>query len=547
MLKLFNTMGRKKEEFRPLYDNEVKLYTCGPTVYNYAHIGNLRTYVFEDILKRVLLLNGYKVIHVMNVTDIGHLESDADEGEDKIEKEAKKEGKSVLEIARFYENAFFNDLKKLNIIEPDVKARATEHVEDMIELIKKIEKNGYAYFQDGNLYFDVMKFKDYGKLANLKLENLKAGARIEVDKRKKSPYDFVLWFTKSKFKNHILNWESPWGEGFPGWHIECSAMSVKYLGEQFDIHCGGIDHIPVHHTNEIAQTEAATGKKWVNYWLHGEFLIMEDDEKMSKSKGNFITLQTLIDRGYEPVIYRFFLLQAHYRKKLIFSFKTLEGAKRGFYSFKERVITFKEEFEKMFDNNFNNNITDSLKSNNIILDGKTGFDKNIINKFYEYLRSTSSYEYYNILRSFIDKNIEENFSDNARKIKEIIAELIAISENIKFDEKFKNYVEQFMEYVNDDLNMPKALSLGLTLIRDNSIDNVLKFLLLIFFDYIYGFNILSFSRGKLSEEQIKLIKEREEARKNKDYKKADEIRELLNKEGIILQDTKEGTSWFVKN
>lgn len=524
MLKLFNTMGRKKEVFKPLNDNEVRLYTCGPTVYNYAHIGNLRTYVFEDILKRVLLLNGYKVIHVMNVTDIGHLESDADEGEDKIEKEAKKEGKSVLEIARFYENAFFNDLKQLNIIQPDIKARATEHVEDMINLIKKIEKNGYAYFQDGNLYFDVMKFKDYGKLANLKLDQLKAGARIEVDKRKKSPYDFVLWFTKSKFKNHILNWDSPWGEGFPGWHIECSAMSMKYLGEQFDIHCGGIDHIPVHHTNEIAQSESATGKKWVNYWLHGEFLIMNNDEKMSKSKGNFITLATLRENGFDPVIYRFFLLQAHYRKKLIFSFKSLEGAKRGFYAFKERIITFKEEFDKQLDK----------------------IDPEYKNTFYKKYSKLNSNKYLILLQSLIDNNNKTNIDNSLTDIKNIFEELEKLLNNEIFNNKFKEYLENFLNYVNDDLNMPKALSLGLSLIRDNDLNAIQKFILISFFDFVYGLNVINFNRGILTKEQKELLNKREIARKNKDYALSDKIRDQLAKQGVIVQDTREGTRWFVQ-
>ncbi|MEK6845573.1 MAG: cysteine--tRNA ligase, partial [Nanoarchaeota archaeon] len=268
---LYNTLSRKKEEFVPLDKKEVRLYTCGPTVYNYAHIGNLRAYLFEDWLKRVLLFNGYRVNHVMNITDVGHLTSDADTGEDKMLKGAKREGKTVWEVAEFYTRAFQKDIQKLNILSPTIWCKATEHIKEQIELIKKLEKKGFTYVAGGNVYFDTSKLKDYGKLARLDLTAEKtAKARVEKDANKRNPHDFVLWFTKSKFQEQEMKWASPWGSaGYPGWHIECSAMSMKYLGEQFDIHCGGIDHIQVHHTNEIAQSEAATGKKpWVKYWLH---------------------------------------------------------------------------------------------------------------------------------------------------------------------------------------------------------------------------------------------------------------------------------------
>lgn len=328
-LKLFNTMGKSLQEFKPIKEGFVGFYGCGPTVYNYAHIGNLRAYVFLDILDRTLTFLGYKIKHVMNITDIGHLTGDADDGEDKMLKTAQERHQSVMEIAQFYTDAFIKDIDRLNIRHPDVICRATEHVQEMIELIKKIEANGHTYMAGGNLYYDTTTFADYGKLANLNLEELKAGAGNRgLDENKRNPTDFVLWFTKSKFENQALTWDSPWGRGYPGWHIECSAMSMKYLGEQFDIHTGGIDHIPVHHTNEIAQSEGATGKKWVNYWLHNEFLV-EKNGKMSKSSGEFLTLQRLIDKGYEALDYRYFLLGAHYRSQIMFSWEAMDSAKNG--------------------------------------------------------------------------------------------------------------------------------------------------------------------------------------------------------------------------
>lgn len=327
-LQLYNTMGRRTEEFRPITPGKVSFYGCGPTVYNYAHIGNLRAYVFQDVLARTLRFLGYEVTHVMNITDVGHLTGDADDGEDKMVKSANERGRSVLDIAEFYTTAFFNDTDRLNILRPDIVCRATEHIDDMIALIKRIEANGHTYTAGGNLYYDVASFPDYGKLAGINLSDLKAGARIDVDENKRNPFDFALWFTKSKFENQALAWDSPWGRGYPGWHIECSAMSMKYLGEHFDIHTGGIDHIPIHHTNEIAQSEGATGKKWVNYWLHNEFLVL-NKEKMSKSSGDFLTLQKLIDRGYESGDYRFFLLGGHYRSQLAFSWESMDSAKNA--------------------------------------------------------------------------------------------------------------------------------------------------------------------------------------------------------------------------
>ncbi|MBN1834342.1 MAG: cysteine--tRNA ligase [Spirochaetales bacterium] len=341
-LRLYNTLGRELQAFVPLDTPRVGIYTCGPTVYNYAHIGNLRTYLFEDLLVRTLRYFGYEVRQVMNVTDVGHLTDDADEGEDKMVKSAREQGRTVWEIAEHYTRAFFADLEALDIEMPSVVCRATEHIDTMIDLIRRIEAAGYTYTADGNLYFDISKVPDYGKLAGQNLEDLKAGARIEVDPHKRNPHDFVLWFTRSKFAHQAMLWDSPWGRGYPGWHIECSAMAMKYLGEQIDIHCGGIDHIPVHHTNEIAQSEAATGKPWVRYWLHGEFLVM-DKGKMAKSAGTFLTLAALRERGFAPLDYRYFCLGAHYRSPLQFSWEALEGARSARKNLEERIERLLEE------------------------------------------------------------------------------------------------------------------------------------------------------------------------------------------------------------
>ncbi|MDR2194334.1 MAG: cysteine--tRNA ligase [Treponema sp.] len=334
---LYNTLGRDIQEFTPVTAGKVGFYGCGPTVYNYAHIGNLRAYVTHDLLIRALRYAGYEVKHVMNITDVGHLSGDNDEGDDKMIRSAAERGKSVLEVAAFYTEAFFTDIDRLNIRRPDVVCRATEHIGDMIALITRIEANGFTYSAGGNLYFDITKFPAYGEMARLRLDGQKAGARTDVDKHKRNPHDFVLWFTKSKFENQALMWDSPWGRGYPGWHIECSAMSTKYLGEQFDIHAGGVDHIAIHHTNEIAQSEAATGKHpWVKFWVHNEFLVL-DHGKMSKSTGGVITLQTLIDAGYDPLDYRYFLLSGHYRTQLQFSYEALDGARNARKTIADRL------------------------------------------------------------------------------------------------------------------------------------------------------------------------------------------------------------------
>lgn len=335
-VRLYNTMGREIQTFTPLEAGKAGLYCCGPTVYNYAHIGNLRTYVFEDILRRVLERFGYEVDHVMNVTDVGHLTDDADEGEDKMLVGARERGMSVWEIAEHFTTAFFRDIEKLNIREPGTVARATQHIGEMQELISRLQQLGHTYVADGNVYFSIDSFPDYGKLALLDGADLQSGARIEVDSAKKNPRDFVLWFTRSKFEHQAMQWDSPWGRGYPGWHLECSAMSMKYLGERFDIHCGGVDHVNVHHTNEIAQSEGATGKPWVNYWMHGEFLLMPSG-RMGKSKGNMITLAILEEEGFHPLDYRYFLLGAHYRTQLTFSQEALAAARTARASLVEQL------------------------------------------------------------------------------------------------------------------------------------------------------------------------------------------------------------------
>jgi len=456
-LKFYNTLHRRKEDFVPIENGFVKLYACGPTVYNYAHIGNLRTYIFNDILRRTILMNGLRLMHVMNITDVGHLTDDADEGEDKMLVGAKREKKSVWEIAKYYEKAFFNDTDRLNIQRPDIICRATDHIKDMIEMNKRIEKNGFTYLKGGNLYFDTMKTGDYGKLARLRKDDLLHGARTDVDPNKKNMTDFVLWFTKSKFENQEMKWESPWGTGYPGWHIECCAMSSKYLGDQFDIHTGGIDHIPIHHTNEIAEAEAATGKKpWVKYWLHGEFLVM-DKGKMSKSSGGFLTLNTLSERGFDPMSYRFLCLSAHYRKQLMFSWEAMKSASNGYKALRKRVS-------------------------------------------------------------------ELDLEKKSKKNSELI-------------EKYKL---EFKKFINDDLNIPRSLALLNDLLKDSSVGDNDKYNLVLEFDSVFGLKLTERVKQEIPAEINELIKERENARLEKNYKLSDEIRERILLLGYSVKDTPDG-------
>ncbi len=323
---VYNTLSRKKEEFKPLEGNTVRMYSCGPTVYGYAHIGNLRTYVFMDELRRVLKWNGYKLRHAMNITDVGHLVSDSDEGEDKMAKTAREQKKTPWEIAAFYTEAFMKDIDRLNIGHPEIICKATDHIPEMIDYVVKLQERGYGYETSDGIYFDIGKLPNYGQLSRANLEEQQAGARVEVNSEKHHPADFALW--KKAPKEHIMQWESPWGMGYPGWHIECSAMGLKYLGEEFDIHTGGVDAIPIHHENEIAQCEGLFGHPAARTWMHGEFLLV-DGGKMSKSLGNVYTIDELMKRGYDPLDFRFFCLSAHYRNKLNFTFEGMDGAHSG--------------------------------------------------------------------------------------------------------------------------------------------------------------------------------------------------------------------------
>lgn len=457
-MELYNTLTRQKQEFKPLHDKKVGLYTCGPTVYNYAHIGNLRTYIFEDILRRVLEFNGYKVKHLMNITDVGHLTSDADTGEDKLEKGAKREGKSVWEIAEFYTQAFKENLQDLNIQEPTIWCKATDYIKEQIKFVKELEKKGLTYKASDGVYFDTSKYPDYPKLARLNLEGQKEGARVEANKEKRNPTDFALWkfsypngrsFDSAQddaAKRRQMEWKSPWGVGFPGWHLECSAISLKFLGKQFDIHTGGIDHIPVHHTNERAQNWGLLNKEVVKWWLHGEFLIINEG-KMAKSEGNFITLQTLKEKNINPLAYRYFCLQAHYRSKLNFSWEALEGAQSGY-------------------NNLVGEISKLAKPHGVCLE---------------------------------------------------------------LEEKFQNAI-------NDDLNLPMALAVLQETLK-SACPSSAKRATIIKFDKVLGLNLNQYKKEKVVSREVgKLIKERQVARQNKDFKKADEIRQKLEKQGIKIKD-----------
>ncbi len=339
-VRLFDTYTRSIRDFKPLSGNDVSLYACGPTVYDYAHIGNMRTYIFVDILRRTLEFNGYSVKHVMNITDVGHLVSDADTGEDKMEKGSRRTGKTAWEIAEYYSQAFQEDIKLLNILEPIIWCKATEHINEQIQFIQCIEKQDFTYITSDGVYFDTSKLTDYGYLARLDVEGLQAGTRIEMGK-KRLPTDFALWKFSPKDQKRQMEWDSPWGKGFPGWHIECSAMSAKYLGSFFDIHCGGEDHISVHHTNEIAQTEACYNTHLANFWMHGFFLQI-DEAKMAKSQGGFLRIKTLIDKGYDPLAYRFFTFSALYRAKLNFTWEGLDGAAKSLDKLRVLVLGWGE-------------------------------------------------------------------------------------------------------------------------------------------------------------------------------------------------------------
>ena len=361
-MKLYNTLTKKIEEFKPYDSNEVTLYTCGPTVYHFAHIGNLRTYIFEDVLEKGLKYVGYNVKRCMNITDVGHMSSDADTGEDKMLKGAKREHKTVQEIAEFYTQAFFSDADKLNIKKPEITVKASDNIDFYIKIIERLLENGYAYIANGNVYFDISKIQDYYQLSGKKPLELVIGARDDVDEdiHKKNPYDFGLWFTVSKFQNQEIKWDSPWGLGYPGWHIECSGIAIKYLGEHLDIHCGGVDNIFPHHTNEIAQSEAYLGHDWCHYWLHGEHL-NDATGKMSKSKGDFLTVSLLESKGYHTLAYRFFCLQSHYRNQLVFSYDALDIANNTYSKLKNKIKNIKENANGEVDEKIVDSYLDKFK------------------------------------------------------------------------------------------------------------------------------------------------------------------------------------------
>jgi len=498
MIYLYNTLTKKKQIFKPIKNKQVGLYTCGPTVYSYAHIGNLRTYIFEDILKRVLLYHAYKVKHVMNITDVGHLTSDADTGEDKIEKAAKQSKKSAFEIADFYTKAFFTDCEKLNILAPDIIAKATDHIEEDIELIKALEKNNFTYQTSDGIYFDTSKLKDYGKLTGMNFKKLnktlKAGARIEMSQEKKNITDFSLWKFSPKNEKRQMEWPSPWGIGFPGWHIECSAINLKYLGQAFkgikllpnkaqtiDIHTGGTDHIPIHHTNEIAQVEAVINKKFVNFWLHGEFLVLKDT-RMGKSKGNTILVKNIEESGFSPLAFRYLVLNSHYKTLLEFSQKSLKNAQESL-------------------NNIYNFILDCL------LDIK--------------------------LNSLIES------SDG-------------VNDKGKIDSLLNQIKKKFEKSIDDDLNTPQALAVFWELIKSyyrfknnpnkaNKIYPKKIYQLALNFDKVLGLRLDEIKLPVAPKKIEELTKEREQLRKMKEWEKADKIRKQIEQLGFSSTDTKNGT------
>ncbi len=372
-MKIYNTLSGKVEEFVPREPNKVKLYTCGPTVYHYAHIGNIRNYIGHDVLEKTLRYLGYEVTRAMNITDVGHLTSDSDSGEDKMEVARKREHKSSMEIAKFYTDAFFKDLQKVNCKIPEIVSPATENIDMYIEIIEKLLDKGYAYVSGGNVYFDTTKLKDYYVLTNHKENELVVGAResVEEDNNKKNQADFVLWFTSSKFENHELLWDSPWGMGYPGWHIECTGISIKYLGEYLDIHGGGVDNIFPHHTNEIAQSESYLGHKWCNYWFHNEHLL-DETGKMSKSNGAILTVSLLEEQGYDPLAFRFMCLNSHYRKQLVFTYDNLSQAVNTLNKIRKRIANIKEdgtlnqELFNKYKQKFSNELADDLNTSNAL-------------------------------------------------------------------------------------------------------------------------------------------------------------------------------------
>lgn len=464
-MRLYNTLSREIEDFKPISDKEVTMYTCGPTVYHYAHIGNLRSYISEDILEKALNYLGYNVKRCMNITDVGHLSSDSDSGEDKMLKGAIREHKTVLQIAAYYTEAFKKDCQKLNIAWPEIVSPATDNIDEYIKIITELLETGYAYIAGGNVYFDTSKLKDYYVLTNHKEDEMVVGVRegVEEDTNKRNQADFVLWFTKSKFDDQELKWESPWGYGYPGWHIECSGISLKYLGEFLDIHCGGVDNIFPHHTNEIAQSESYLGHKWCNYWFHVEHL-NDNTGKMSKSKGDFLMVSLLEEKGYNPLAYRLMCMQSHYRKQLLFTYDALDNATNA----------------------------------------------------------------YNKLLSKI-KNLKENKEGDIEGV--------------------DNYIESFKNSLADDLNTATSLTVLYDALKSD-LNNNSKLYLVSEFDKVLSLNLLNDEVTEINDDTKKYIEEmiekRNAAKKNKDFALADEIRDDLASKNIFIKDTREGTTYEIK-
>ena len=457
-LLLYNTLSRSKAEFKPIKTGEVGLYTCGPTVYNYAHIGNLRTYIFEDILRRVLVYNGYRVKHVMNITDVGHLTGDRDMGEDKMEKGAQREGKTAWDIAEYYTRAFKQDIARLNILEPDIWVKATDTIDEQIALVKTLEEKGYTYQTGDGIYFDTSKFKNYTKLSHQNLEALQEGARVEKNPEKRNATDFALWkFSPTDIKRQ-MEWDSPWGVGFPGWHLECSAMSMKFLNDQLDIHCGGTDHIDVHHTNEIAQSEAATGKAFFNFWMHGAFLIISGGKKMAKSEENFLTLENaLLKQGFSPLAYRFAAFLTHYRKPMEYSDEGIAAARNGLLHLQNQV------------------------------------------------------------RQIATAAVDES--------------------DVTANTEFKN---KFLQAVNDDLNMPRAMAVVQEMLKSTIPDSE-KYATVLDYDRVLGLNLDQLDKAQpLPQEVQELLEARKKAREAKDFATSDRLRDEIEALGYMVQDAKEG-------
>lgn len=556
-LSFHNTRTRQLDVFEPLSGNgSVSLYACGPTVYNYAHVGNLRTYIFEDILRRALRYAGYKVKHVMNITDVGHLTDDGDEGEDKMLLAAKRSGKDPWQIAAFYTDAFFADCERLNIERPEIVCRATDHIDEMIGMIRQLEAGGYTYEAGGNIYFDVGKFERYGDFALLDRMERRDAVNVDLDANKRSPQDFVLWFTQSKFENQIMVWDSPWGRGYPGWHIECSAMSRKYLGDQFDIHCGGVDHIPVHHTNEIAQTEAATGTSpMVRYWLHGEFLLMSQ-AKMSKASGDFLTLARLEESGFEALDYRYFCLGAHYRTQLNYSEEALKAAGRARAGLARKLAELgAAEYVGVADAASNGASEHGADSSGA---GAAGANADGTKPAIGAAERDAP-----AARANVDGASPAGGTSPADGAPAagngtaapgaglpgaVSAKLAAV----KLAAEARAVLEAFEVAVADDLNMPRALAQLWAAVRHESLEPEQILALVARMDSVFGLRLLETAASLASEPQVSqelrneveaLIVERREARARKDFARADEIRSSLAERGITLTDTPTGTEW----